>query len=79
MFVVLGGVYFRHLVAYVGGMVGVAALVIVLALYVPAIQQAFPRAQTWVNRVENFSADKSENSDAFYQVAQAKIAVVNGE
>ena len=74
----LGGVYFKHLFAYVGGIVGVVALVIVLALYVPAIQQAFPRAQTWVNRVENFSADKSENSDVFYQVAQAKIAVVNG-
>ena len=74
----LGGVYFRHLAAYVGGMIGIASLVIILALYVPAFQQAFPRAQTWVNRVENFSADKSENSDVFYQVAQAKIAIVNG-
>ena len=74
----LGGVYFKHLVVYVGGMVSAVALVIVLALYVPAIQQAFPRAQTWVNRVENFSADKSENSDTFYQVAQAKMAGVNG-
>ena len=74
----LGGVYFRHLIAYVGGMLAAAALLIVLALYVPAIQEAFPRAQTWVNRLENFSADKSENSDAFYQVAQAKIAIVNG-
>lgn len=74
----LGGVYMKHLLVYVGGMVGAGTLAIVLAMNVPAVQQAFPRAQTWVNRIDNFSADKSENSDAFYQVSQAKIALVNG-
>lgn len=74
----LGGVYMKHLLVYVGGMAGAGILVIVLAINVPAVQQAFPRAQTWVNRIDNFSADKSENSDTFYQVTQAKIAVVNG-
>lgn len=74
----LGGVYIKHLGAFVGSVLLLGSLAILLALYVPAIQQAFPRAQTWVNRIENFTADKSENSDSFYQVTQAKIAVVNG-
>ena len=74
----LGGVYVRHLSALVGSVFLIGGLAILLALYVPAIKQAFPRAQTWVNRIENFTGDKSENSDSFYQVTQAKIAVVNG-
>lgn len=74
----LGGVYLKHIAAFVGSVVLMGTLAITLALTVPAVQQAFPRAQTWVNRIENFSGDKSENSDIFYQVTQAKIAVVNG-
>ena len=74
----LGGVYLKHLVFYLISIAVLGAIVITLAVYIPAVQQAFPRAQTWVNRIENFSADKSENSDSVYQVTQAKIAVVNG-
>jgi cell division protein FtsW len=74
----MGGVKIRHLAALVGSIGLMGALAITLALSVPAIQQAMPRAQTWVNRIENFSGDKSVNSDEFYQVTQAKIAVVNG-
>ena len=74
----LGGVYLKHLVFYLISIAVLGAVVITLAVYIPAVQQAFPRAQTWVNRIENFSADKSENSDSVYQVTQAKIAVVNG-
>lgn len=74
----LGGVYLKHLVFYLISIAVLGAFVITLAVNIPAIQQAFPRAQTWVNRIENFSADKSENSDSVYQVTQAKIAVVNG-
>ena len=74
----LGGVYLKHLVFYSISIAVLGAIVITLVVYIPAVQQAFPRAQTWVNRIENFSADKSENSDSVYQVTQAKIAVVNG-
>ena len=74
----LGGVYLKHLVFYLISIAVLGAFVITLAVNIPAVQQAFPRAQTWVNRIENFSADKSENSDSVYQVTQAKIAVVNG-
>ena len=74
----LGGVYLKHLVFYLISIAVLGAVVITLAVNIPAVQQAFPRAQTWVNRIENFSTDKSENSDSVYQVTQAKIAVVNG-
>ena len=74
----LGGVYLKHLVFYLISIALIGTFVITLAVNIPAVQQAFPRAQTWVNRIENFSADKSENSDSVYQVTQAKIAVVNG-
>jgi cell division protein FtsW len=74
----LGGVYLKHLVFYLISIAVLGAFVITLAVNIPAVQQAFPRVQTWVNRIENFSADKSENSDSVYQVTQAKIAVVNG-
>jgi len=69
---------FRYLALLVAGIVGIGAIFISLTLSVPALQKTFPRSQTWVNRVANFSEDKSVNSDAFYQVTHAKIAIVNG-
>jgi cell division protein FtsW len=51
-----------------------------LAVNIPVIQELIPRSETWVNRVKNFTSEKDSelNSDNFYQVVQAKIAIVNG-
>ncbi len=78
MLLYLGGVPFRYLFMLVVGILGLGALVIALSLSVPSLQKTFPRAQTWVNRVKNFSQDSPQNNDAFYQVTHAKIAIVNG-
>lgn len=78
MLLYLGGVPFKFLVLLLASIVTLGVLVISLSLSVPALKKTFPRAQTWVNRVKNFSQDKSVNSDEFYQVAHAKIAIVNG-
>ena len=42
------------------------------------MNEIVPRANTWVNRVQNYTKDKQQNTDDFYQVTQAKIALVNG-
>jgi len=78
MLLFLGGVPFKYLALLLASIMTLGVLVISLSLTVPALQKTFPRAQTWVNRVKNFSQDKSVNSDEFYQVAHAKIAIVNG-
>lgn len=78
MLLYLGGVPFRYLFLLVVGILGMGALIIALSLSVPSLQKTFPRAQTWVNRVKNFSQDSPQNNDAFYQVTHAKIAIVNG-
>lgn len=78
MLLYLGGVPFRYLSLLVVGIIGLGAIVISLSLTIPSLQKTFPRAQTWVNRVKNFSQDTSVSSDANYQVTHAKIAIVNG-
>lgn len=78
MLLYLGGVSFKYLALLLASILTLGVLVISLSLTVPALKKTFPRAQTWVNRVKNFSEDKSVNSDEFYQVAHAKIAIVNG-
>jgi len=78
MLLYLGGVPIKYLSLLIGSIFILGVLVIGLSLSVPALQKSFPRSQTWVNRVKNFSQDKSINNDAFYQVAHAKIAIVNG-
>ena len=74
----LGGVPLKYLGLLLASIFTLGALVISLSLSVPALQKTFPRAQTWVNRLKNFSQDSSVNSDEFYQVAHAKVAIVNG-
>ena len=78
MLLYLGGVPFKYLALLLASILTLGVLVISLSLTVPALKKTFPRAQTWVNRVKNFSEDKSVNSDEFYQVPHAKIAIVNG-
>ena len=53
------------------GVVGMA-LVLSIAHVAPAV---FPRAATWVKRVENF---QKSTSDGNYQVEQSKIAIATG-
>lgn len=74
----LGGVKLKFIIIYCSSILAVVSILILLALSVPQFQDSFPRAQTWVNRIQNFSEDKSVISDEYYQVAHAKIALVNG-
>jgi cell division protein FtsW len=54
--------------------IGIVFIVISIgvAKFAPAL---FPRAETWVNRIENFSKGDQEGN---YQVEQAKIAIATG-
>lgn len=66
----------RIRVVYLIGLVFTGILGVFLALsvakYAPTV---FPRASTWVKRVESFS---SQENKANYQVEQAKIAIATG-
>ena len=78
MLLYLGGVPFKYLALLFASILTLGVLVISLSLTVPALQKTFPRAQTWVNRIVNFSENKTVKSDENYQVAHAKVAIVNG-
>lgn len=52
----------------------VATMIVLFVLHVPDAKKIFPRAQTWVSRIDTFKHDK----DAPYQVQQAKIAIATG-
>jgi cell division protein FtsW len=75
-----GGVSLSHLFILTSSIITLGGLAILLSINVPSFQEAFPRSQTWVNRVKNFSNtdDALSNRDDFHQVVQAKIALVNG-
>lgn len=55
---------------------GIIAVVLVF-LIASAFPKVFPRAETWINRVENFRK-KETNSKNDYQVEQSKIAIATG-
>ena len=78
MLLYLGGVPFKYLALLFASILTLGVLVISLSLTVPALQKTFPRTQTWVNRIVNFSENKTVKSDENYQVAHAKVAIVNG-
>ena len=80
MIMFFGGVKFSHLLVLISTITTVAGLAILLAVNIPVVQELIPRSETWVNRVKNFTSEKDSelNSDNFYQVVQAKIAIVNG-
>lgn len=56
------------------GSIGIVFIVLAIGIakFAPAI---FPRAETWVNRIENFT---NADNEANYQVEQAKIAIATG-
>ena len=66
----VGRVSYKHL----GYIVGLAVIVLVFGVGV-MYASGVGRAQTWVNRIENFSSGDGDN---VYQIEQAKIAVVSG-
>ena len=68
----IGRVNLLHLFSMIAlGVVGMA-LVLSIAHVAPAV---FPRAATWVKRVENF---QKSTSDGNYQVEQSQIAIATG-
>jgi cell division protein FtsW len=72
----IGRVNVRHILAMVG--LGIVAMVFILTmvkLSPSLMHKVFPRAETWMSRIENFGEAESEED---YQVEQAKIAIAGG-
>jgi cell division protein FtsW len=72
----IGRVNIRHIVAMIG--LGIVAMIFILMMVKVSpgfMHKVFPRAETWINRIENFGEGESEDD---YQVEQAKIAIAGG-
>jgi cell division protein FtsW len=72
----IGRVNLKHILSMVG--LGIAMLIIVLLITKSnptLLPRVFPRAETWLNRIENFGGGDSDDN---YQVEQAKIAIAGG-
>jgi cell division protein FtsW len=72
----MGRVSLKHIFSMVG--LGVAMIVILLVVTKAnpdLLPRVFPRAETWLNRLESFTDGGSEDN---YQVEQAKIAIAGG-
>ncbi len=72
----IGRVKLKHIFSTIG--LGIAAIIFILLMVKIApetMEKVFPRAVTWMNRIENFG--KSGSGDD-YQVVQAKIAIAGG-
>jgi len=71
----IGRVNLKYILTLIGaGFVGII-LIFVIATTAPGILQ---RSVTWKKRIETFFNKENANSDATYQVDQAKIAIVSG-
>lgn len=70
----VGRVPVKFLLLLIGSGIAAIALVFLIATAFPKI---FPRAQTWINRVENFR-DRETDVKGNYQVEQSKIAIATG-
>ncbi|MBN1338647.1 MAG: FtsW/RodA/SpoVE family cell cycle protein [Bacteroidales bacterium] len=68
----IGRISMKHIMAMIG--IGVFSLLLVYLVYSIA-PDAFPRFGTWKSRIENFS---NGDTEANYQVEQAKIAIASG-
>jgi len=74
----VGGALIKHLLAVVGGAIGVFALLILLSNVIPGF---LPRAKTWEKRVTSFitstqaDIDDPESKNDNYQAHKAKMAV----
>ncbi len=70
----IGRIPIKYLALLTG--TGIAAIALVF-LIASALPKVFPRAKTWINRVENFKKKESD-SKSNYQVEQSKIAIATG-
>jgi len=68
----VGGVAIKHLLAVLGGAIGLLMLLIALNHVVPGL---LPRINTWEQRILGYSSGSAEEN---YQAQRAKIAVANG-
>ena len=68
----VGGVAIKHLLAVLGGAIGLLMLLISLNHVAPGL---LPRVNTWEQRILGYS---SGSADENYQAQRAKIAVANG-
>lgn len=70
----IGRVPVKYLLLLIGSCIAAIALVFLVASVFPKV---FPRAKTWINRVENFK-NKETDTKNNYQVEQSKIAIATG-
>ncbi|MBN4062048.1 MAG: cell division protein FtsW [Flavobacteriales bacterium] len=68
----IGRISLKHIISLIG--IGIAGIALVLGL-ATIFPNMFPRAETWVNRIENFQRNDSKSN---YQVEQSKIAIATG-
>lgn len=72
----IGRINTRHIFALVGlGIAGIIILLVITKANPNLLPNVFPRAETWLSRIENFGSGDSEEN---YQVEQAKIAIAGG-
>ena len=64
---------------YIFSLIGLGLVSVVLIFFLDkTLPDLFPRAGTWMARVDHFMNDEKAEPDATYQVDQAKIAIANG-
>ena len=72
----IGRISLKYIFSLMG--LGIVAIVLIFSL-AKAAPGLFPRAGTWINRVDHFLNKKDKgDDDVNYQVEQAKIAIVSG-
>ena len=72
----IGRVNIRHILAMIGlGIVAMTFILMMVKVSPALMHKVFPRAETWMSRIENFGEGESEDD---YQVEQAKIAIAGG-
>lgn len=68
----IGRVSLKHIFSMIGIGIVILFFMVLIAKSYPSL---LPRVDTWISRVENFSAPDAEEN---YQVEQAKIAIASG-
>lgn len=71
----IGRISMKYMLTLIG--LGLAGILLIFALS-KTFPKLFPRGTTWVARVDHFLNKEKADSDATYQVDQAKIAIVSG-
>lgn len=71
----IGRISMKYMISLV--VLGIAGLGLIFILEI-SFPGLFPRGATWVARIEHFIDKTEADSDATYQVDQAKIAIVQG-